>query len=504
MMVHISKEEPVARDELLRSLVDVQYVRNDFEPQPGVFRVRGDTIDVFPSYSNRGIRIELFGDEVEAISVIDPLTGAVEDSLDSLFISPAKHFVTPYDKLARAMNLIRAEMDDRVAWFESQERLLEAQRISMRTRYDMEMLKEMGFCSGIENYSRHLTGRSEGDPPYCMMDYFGDDFLTIIDESHVTLPQIRGMYNGDQARKTTLVEHGFRLPSAKDNRPLNFSEFNRKTGPILYASATPGPYELEKAAGSVKQVIRPTGLLDPVVMIRPLANQIDDLLEEVRQHAARKERVLVTTLTKRTAEDLTDYFRELDVRVRYVHSDIGALERVEILRELRLASYDCLIGVNLLREGLDLPEVSLVAVLDADKEGFLRSRTALIQIAGRAARHVDGKVVLYADEITDSMQAMIDITQERRKTQEAYNREHGIIPRSVQREIDEGMGLSYGGEGEAINQAVVAESGGDYDVQSVMQQMEAEMLEAAESLEFERAAVLRDEIRELKAAHDLS
>lgn len=499
MLVQVERGQDADRDEILRQLVDVQYTRNDYEPESGTFRVRGDVVDIFPSYSKERIRLEFFGDEVDAIRVLDVTTGQVQRDLDSAMISPAKHFVTPNEKLEAAADLILAELDERVAWLEKNKKLLEAQRLRMRTMYDLEMMKEVGYCSGIENYARHLSGRKPGEPPYCLLDFMSEGFLTIIDESHVTIPQLRGMYNGDQSRKRVLVEHGFRLPSAMDNRPMNFDEFLDKAGPILFMSATPAAYEREVSSQVVEQLLRPTGLLDPPVDVRPLQNQVDDLMEEVRAHAEREERVLVTTLTKRTAEDLADYLRSVGIRVEYIHSEVNAIERVEILRRLREAKFDCLVGVNLLREGLDLPEVSLVAVLDADKEGFLRSETSLLQLAGRAARHVDGKVILYADNVTDSMQRMLDVTTQRRERQMAYNDEHGITPQSVKRAITEMLPVTYEKKGEeGIDHLVARESGVDYDVNQVLAELEKEMLEAAESLEFERAAILRDQIHELK------
>ncbi|MCS6772027.1 MAG: excinuclease ABC subunit UvrB [Kiritimatiellae bacterium] len=498
MTVEAARGQPLDRDAFLRALVDIQYGRNDVENKPGTFRVRGDTIDIFPSYARHGIRVELFGDFVDRIQRIETLTGRPEAELDHVVISPAKHFVTPYSKLERALQTIQEELEERVRWFEERGRLLEAQRIRMRTQYDLDMMRELGYCSGIENYSRHLTGRAPGERPFTLIDYFPGEFLTIIDESHATVPQIRGMYNGDRARKEVLVEHGFRLPSALDNRPIRFDEFLEITGPILFVSATPSEYERQVSAVTAQQIIRPTGLLDPLVEVRPLKNQIDDVIEEIRVRAERKERVLVTTLTKKTAEDLAEYLSRLDLRVKYIHSEIDAIERVEILRGLRKAEFDCLVGINLLREGLDLPEVSLVAILDADKEGFLRSETSLIQTAGRAARHVDGRVILYADTITDSMRRMIDITRERRERQMAYNRAHGITPRSIQKAIQESLAIRR--EAEEAERMVVREAGVDYDVQKTIAEIEREMLEAAERLEFERAALLRDQLFELRRA----
>ncbi len=502
MIVTLRRGREAERETVMRKLVDIQYQRNDVSLEPGTFRVRGDVLDVYPSYSRHAIRIHFFDDQVERIDEIDPLTAHPVASPEFCVISPATHFVMPRDKIRDAMKRIRAELDERVAWFERNGKLLEAQRLRMRTEYDMEMLTEMGYCSGIENYSRHLGGRGEGQSPATLLDYFPGDFLTVIDESHVTLPQLRAMYNGDQARKQTLVEHGFRLPSAKDNRPLSFDEFLKTVGQVVFMSATPGPFERETAGEPVRQLIRPTGLLDPLVIVRPLANQIDDLMEEIRLAAARQERTLVTTLTKKTAEDLSDYLRQSNVRVQYLHSGIDTLERVEILQALRQAEFDCLVGVNLLREGLDLPEVSLVAVLDADKEGFLRSATSLIQTAGRAARHVDGRVILYADTVTDSMRAMMDISRQRREAQTAYNTRHGITPRGVEKRLQENR-VRRAESREIAAAAVVRETGEDYDVHQVVREMETEMLEAAAALEFERAAMLRDQIDELRSAAGL-
>ena len=487
------------RDGMLEKLVNIQYDRNDYEPQPGTFRVRGDTVDIFPSYAMHGIRVEFFGDEIDSIRRIDPLTGETEETLERITISPAKHFVMPSEKLEPAIARIEAELEEQVKVFEQQNKLIEAQRIRMRTAYDIEMMREIGYCGGIENYSRHLGGRQAGERPACLIDYFPDQFLTIIDESHVTLPQVRGMFNGDRARKSTLVEHGFRLPSALDNRPLEFHEFLDVTGQMVFISATPGPFELQKGGVPVEQVIRPTGIDDPPVDIRPLKGQIDDVMEEIRSRAEQGERTLVTTLTKRTAEDLTDYLKKVGLRVQYLHSDIDAIERVEILRGLRKAEFDCLIGINLLREGLDLPEVSLVAILDADKEGFLRSETALVQTAGRAARHVDGKVIMYADNITGFMQRMIDVTNHRREKQLAYNEEHGIVPQAIRKEIADSLKVLKAGA-EEVEEMVVRETGENYDVNQAIREIEQEMLEAAEKLEFERAALLRDELIELRAS----
>jgi len=501
MVVEAKVGDVFDRSDLLQRFVDIQYSRNDIENKPGTFRVRGDTIDLFPSYARYGLRLEFFGDTLERIQRIEALTAKAEAELDEVVISPAKHFVTPYSKVERAMATIRTELDARVQWFEERQKLLEAQRIKQRTLYDLDMMKELGYCSGIENYSRHLTGREEGERPFTLIDYFPEGFLTIIDESHATTPQLRGMYNGDRARKLVLVEHGFRLPSALDNRPLQFNEFLDVTGPMLFVSATPAAYEREVSSVCARQVIRPTGLLDPEVEVRALKGQIDDVIEEIRVRAERKERVLVTTLTKKTAEDLTDYLSKLNIRVKYIHSEIDAIERVEILRGLRKADFDCLVGINLLREGLDLPEVSLVAVLDADKEGFLRSETSLVQTAGRAARHVSGHVIMYADKITDSMKRMMDVTQARRAKQMEYNQAHNITPRGIQKAIQDSLAVLK--QAEETESMVVREVGVDVDVQEVLAQMEREMMEAAEALEFERAALLRDQIRELRKAHNV-
>ncbi len=496
MLVTLRAGDEFPRDEIMRKLVDVQYTRNDLAALPGTFRARGDTLDVFPSYSKDGVRIEFFGDTIESLRRIDPLTGKTLQTFDHTTISPAKHFVMPAEKIQPAIERVRTEMEARVAELERENKLLEAQRLRMRTTFDMEMLREVGYCSGIENYSGPLSGRPGGSRPYTLMDYFPEGFLTVIDESHVTLPQVRGMFNGDQARKRTLVEHGFRLPSALDNRPMNYDEFMALAGTLLFTTATPGPIEKALAGEPVRQVIRPTGILDPVVEVRPLDGQVDDLIEEVRQCAEKQERVLVTTLTKKTAEDLSAYLQNIGIRSKYLHSDITALDRVAILRGLRKAEFDCLIGINLLREGLDLPEVALVAVLDADKEGFLRSETSLIQTAGRAARHLDGRVILYADHITDSMRRMIELTGERRRIQEAYNLANGLTPTKIKKAISES--LAQAEKAHEVEEYVVREAGEDYDVVQVIAEMEHEMAEAAEVMEFERAALLRDQIYELK------
>lgn len=496
MLVSLRVGDEFARDDIMRKLVEVQYTRNDIAGLPGTFRARGDTLDVFPSYSKEGVRIDFFGDTIERLRRIDPLTGKTLQVVEYTSISPAKHFVMPAEKIRPAIARITDEMEARVAELERENKLLEAQRLRMRTTFDMEMLHEVGYCSGIENYSGPLSGRPRGSRPYTLMDFFPDGFLTIIDESHVTLPQVRGMYNGDQARKRTLVEHGFRLPSALDNRPMNYDEFMGLAEQMMFTTATPGPTETALAGEPVRQVIRPTGILDPLVEVRPLQGQVDDLIEEVRQCAENKERVLVTTLTKRTAEDLSAYLLDIGIRCKYLHSDITALDRVAILRGLRKADFDCLIGINLLREGLDLPEVALVAVLDADKEGFLRSETALIQTAGRAARHLEGRVILYADRVTDSMQRMMDLTGDRRRVQEAYNLANNITPTQIKKAISESLAQTE--KAHDIEEYVVRESGGDYDVVQAIAEMEREMAEAAEALEYERAAFLRDQIYELK------
>ncbi len=500
MLVRVGKGQDLERDTLLHQLVDIQYSRNDYEPGPGTFRVRGDSVDIFPSYSTGGLRVEFFGDAVDGLFEMDPVSGRVTREVESVTVSPARHFVMPHAKIENALSHIREELDERVAYFEQSGRFVEAQRLRQRTLYDLDMMKELGYCSGIENYSRHLGGRESGQPPATLLHYFPGPFLTIIDESHVTLPQLRAMYHGDQSRKGTLIAHGFRLPSAADNRPLAFDEFLEAVGPIVFTSATPGPFERQAGGEPVRQLIRPTGLVDPPVEVRPLKHQIDDLMEVVKAASSKGERVLVTTLTKRTAEDLASYLKRMGCRVEYLHSDIDAIERVEILNRLRRGDFDCLIGINLLREGLDLPEVALVAILDADKEGFLRSDTALIQTAGRAARHVEGKVILYADQITDSMRRMMHLTEERRARQLAYNREHGITPRSTVRAIDEGLRAVY--DDTAVERKVVAEAGGAYDVHVTIQMLEREMLEAAGALEFERAAALRDEWQALKQQQD--
>ncbi len=439
MLVNVDRNTPMERDEIIKKLVDIQYERNNYDLARGKFRVRGDIVEIFPAYRKTAYRVEFFGDEIIRISEIDPVTGNALAELEKLAIYPAKHFVTTEDKINRAVGSIKNELGVRLEELKNEGKLLEAQRLESRTRYDLEMLKELGYCNGIENYSRHITDRFPGSRPWCLLDYFEGDFITIIDESHVTLPQLHAMYNGDQARKQTLVDYGFRLPSALDNRPLKFDEFMDVTGRMLFVSATPGEYERKNSTVVAEQVIRPTGLLDPQIFVRPSENQIYDLIEEIRDRAVKKERVLVTTLTKRMAEELTRFLKEIKLRVRYLHSEIDAMERIEIIRDLRLGKFDCLVGINLLREGLDLPEVSLVAVIDADKEGFLRSFTSLLQVAGRAARNVNGKVILYADNITGSMREVIEVTNSRRKKQIEYNKEHGINPRTIKKAVKEGI-----------------------------------------------------------------
>jgi excinuclease ABC subunit B len=511
-LVVVKRGERIERNALLRKLLDIHYTRNDFEFVRGTMRVRGDVVEVIPASENdEALRIEFFGDEIERISYINRMTGSVKGETESEVIYPAKQFITSRPTLERALVNIEQELKERLAELRSQGKLLEAQRLEQRTRFDMEMMREVGYCSGIENYSRLIAGRPPGSRPYCLFDYFPKDFLLVVDESHVTVPQIAGMWHGDRSRKTTLVEHGFRLPSALDNRPLTFEEWETMVHQVIFVSATPGPYELEKCAGVVvEQVIRPTGLIDPEVEIRPVRNQIDDLIEEIRTRAQRKERVLVTTLTKQMTEDLAEYLTNIGVRVRYIHSEIDALERVEILRDLRLGDYDVLVGVNLLREGLDLPEVSLVAILDADKEGFLRSERSLIQTAGRTARNVNGKVVLYADTVTDSMKRMIEETERRRVKQIDYNTQHGIEPKTVYKTVEEVMASTAIADVKAARDArresakmpVVAESVVRYltreQREDLMEELTIEMKNAAKDLEFERAAQLRDEIERLK------
>ncbi|MFR7759499.1 MAG: excinuclease ABC subunit UvrB [Peptoniphilus grossensis] len=489
------------RNDVMSKLVDIQYVRNDYEFKRGTFRVRGDILEIFPaSSSENSIRVEFFGDEIDRITEVNALTGEVLHYLNHAYITPASHFATSEEKVKRAIVTIEEELEERLKVLKDQEKLLEAQRLEQRTRYDLEMLSEMGFCSGIENYSRHLSGRAPGSRPYTLIDYFPKDFLTIIDESHQTIPQIRGMFNGDRSRKETLVEYGFRLPSALDNRPLRFNEFEDMMNQCVYVSATPGPYELEHTEQQVEQIIRPTGLLDPVIEVRPIKNQIDDIINEINGAIERGERVLITTLTKRMSEDLSRHLKEIGYKVTYMHSDVDTLERMKIIRDLRLGKVDVLVGINLLREGLDLPEVSRVCILDADKEGFLRSVTSLIQTAGRAARNAEGKVIMYADTITPSMQVALDETSRRRKIQEAYNKEHGITPKTIVK-----------GVREVINTAIAAEDSLDFkelvdtdneftkdEINEMIDALKPEMYRAAEELDFEKAAEIRDKIKDLR------
>jgi excinuclease ABC subunit B len=503
MLLFVRQGETLDRRDILAKLVEARYDRNDYELKRGTFRVRGDVVEIVPAYEETGIRIELFGDEVESITSFDPLTGKSLGRLAQVAIYPSSHYVTPRPRLADALKTIEAELIERKAELEREGKLLEAQRVYQRTMFDLEMLREVGHCHGIENYSRHLSGRAPGEPPPTLLDYLPKDALIIIDESHQSVPQVRGMYHGDRQRKQTLVEYGFRLPSALDNRPLNFDEFEQRLGQILYVSATPGPYELQKAGGVVvEQVIRPTGLMDPVVDVRPVKGQVDDLLAEIRIRAGRNERVLVTTLTKRMAEDLTEYYHDLGVRVRYLHSDIETLERVRILRDLRKGEFDVLVGINLLREGLDLPEVSLVAILDADKEGFLRSGGSLIQTMGRAARHVEGMAILYADKVTDSMKTAMDETNRRRAIQATYNKEHGITPESIRKNIGDLLSSVY--EADYVGVPEVAETPEERyrtveDLDKEIRVLEKQMREAAKALEFEEAGRLRDRIKGLRA-----
>ncbi|GAB2544839.1 excinuclease ABC subunit UvrB [Gracilibacillus alcaliphilus] len=490
------------RDELLRSLVAIQYARNDIDFQRGTFRVRGDSVEIIPaSREEQCVRVEFFGDEIDRIREVDALTGEIIGDREHIAIFPASHFVTREEKLKVAMENIKLELQEQLQRFREEDKLLEAQRIEQRTNYDLEMMAEMGFCSGIENYSRHLALREAGSTPYTLLDYFPDDSLIVIDESHVTLPQIRGMYNGDQARKQVLVDHGFRLPSALDNRPLKFEEFEEKANQLIYVSATPGPYELEHTPRMTEQIIRPTGLIDPEVRVQPIEGQIDHLIGEINKRVKKNERVLVTTLTKKMSEDLTDYLKEIGLKVAYLHSEIKTLERIEVIRDLRVGKFDVLIGINLLREGLDIPEVSLVAILDADKEGFLRSERSLIQTMGRAARNENGLVIMYADKITDSMQQAIDETYRRREIQIAYNEKHGIVPKTIKKEVRDVIRATIAAEEEATYETKSKEISRmtKKEKQKVIEKMEQEMKDAARALDFERAAELRDLVLELKA-----
>ena len=528
-MIELSRGMTIDRDDLLRAFISMQYARNDLGFTRGTFRVRGDTVEIIPVYEELAIRIEMFGDEIDSLAVLHPVTGNVIKEVDHVYLFPASHYVAGEERMKRAIASIEAELEERLEWFESQGKLLEAQRLRMRTTYDLEMLKEIGTCAGVENYSRHIDGREAGTPPHTLLDYFPDDFVLVIDESHVTVPQIGAMFEGDMSRKRTLVEHGFRLPSAMDNRPLKWDEFTERIGQTVYLSATPGSYELDRSDGVVEQIIRPTGLVDPKVVVKPTKGQVDDLLEQIRERVERDERVLVTTLTKKMAEDLTTYLAERGVKVEYLHSDVDTLRRVELLRELRLGTFDVLVGINLLREGLDLPEVSLVSILDADKEGFLRSTRSLIQTIGRAARNVSGEVHMYADDITDSMRAAIDETERRREIQIAYNTEHGIDPKPLRKKIadvtdmlareevdtadlleggyrrervasdiraDE-MASFAGQEGSTRTREELAQMA-ESDLEELIRQLSDRMMDAAQDLQFELAARLRDELSELK------
>ncbi|MDM5292520.1 excinuclease ABC subunit UvrB [Peribacillus simplex] len=503
MVVSLRTGMEIDRNDLLHRLVDIQYERNDIAFQRGTFRVRGDVVEIFPaSRDEHCVRVEFFGDEIDRIREVDALTGEITGEREHIAIFPASHFVTREEKMRIAIQNIDMELEERLKELREDEKLLEAQRLEQRTRYDLEMMREMGFCSGIENYSRHLTLRPSGATPYTLMDYFPEDFLLVVDESHVTLSQIRGMFNGDQARKQVLVDHGFRLPSAKDNRPLRFEEFEKKVHQSIFVSATPGPYELEHTPEMVQQIIRPTGLLDPTIEVRPIEGQIDDLIGEIQERVKKNERVLITTLTKKMSEDLTDYLKEIGIKVQYLHSEVKTLDRIEIIRELRMGKYDVLVGINLLREGLDIPEVSLVTILDADKEGFLRSERSLIQTMGRAARNANGHVIMYADRITNSMELAINETRRRREIQENYNKEHGIMPQTIQKDIRDSIRATHvAEEGEAYKEDLAPSLAKlpKKERVKVMASMEKEMKEAAKALDFERAAELRDLLLELKA-----
>ena len=499
MMVSLRPGMEKDRDEVLRQLIDIQYDRNDMDFKRGTFRVRGDTVEIVPAdRGDTAVRVEFFGDEIDRISEIDMLTGEVKNTLNHVAIFPASHYVVPKERMEKAIRNIEIELEEQVKYFKAEGKLLEAQRIAERTNFDIEMMRETGFCSGIENYSRHLAGLAPGQPPNTLMDYFPDDFIIMIDESHKTVPQIGGMYHGDQSRKRTLVEYGFRLPSALDNRPLSFDEFESKIDQVMFVSATPGKYEEEHELLRAEQVIRPTGLLDPEVEVRPVEGQIDDLIGEVNKEIANKHKILITTLTKRMAEDLTDYMRELGIRVRYLHSDIDTLERTEIVRDMRLDVFDVLVGINLLREGLDIPEITLVAILDADKEGFLRSETSLIQTIGRAARNAEGHVIMYADTITDSMRAALDETQRRREVQMAYNKEHGITPKTIQKAVRDLISVSKKVVASELQMEKDPESMSEKELEKLIKELEKQMKKAAADLNFEAAAELRDKLIELK------
>ena len=497
LMLSIRTGMEIDRDTLIRKLVDIQYERNDINFVRGTFRVRGDILELFPaSDDEKAIRIEFFGDEIDRIVEIDYVTGKILGTRSYVAVFPASHYVTTPEKVAHAVEAIEKELAETVQSFKNNDKLLEAQRIEQRTKYDIEMLNEIGTCQGIENYSRHITGRKEGEKPYTLMSFFPDDFLLIVDESHVTIPQVRGMYAGDRSRKQSLIENGFRLPSAYDNRPLNFAEFEENINQVLFVSATPGPYEIEHSTTVAQQIIRPTGLLDPIIEVRPIENQIDNLVGEINKVTDKGERVLITTLTKKMSEDLTNYLKEIGIKVKYLHSDIDTLERTEIIRDLRLGKFDVLVGINLLREGLDIPEVSLVAILDADKEGFLRSETSLIQTVGRAARNSEGRVIMYADKITRSMAATIEETKRRREIQSQYNEENGIIPKTIVKEVRDSIETLKPADEEVV--FGIAESEDKYDVQNNIEALQKEMMEAAQNLQFERAAQLRDKIKELE------
>ncbi|MCC0627776.1 excinuclease ABC subunit UvrB [Clostridioides sp. ES-S-0108-01] len=485
------------RDDVIKRLIEIQYERNDINFTRGTFRVRGDILEIFPaSNDEKAIRIEFFGDEVDRITEIDYVTGKIVGTRNHVVIFPASHYVTTPERIEKAIVEIEDELQEQIKFFKENDRLLEAQRIEQRTKYDIEMLKEIGFCQGIENYSRHITGRSEGERPYTLMDFFPDDYLIIVDEAHVTIPQVRGMYAGDRSRKTSLIENGFRLPSALDNRPLNFQEFEGNINQMLFVSATPGPYEIQHSETIAEQIIRPTGLLDPIVEVRPINNQIDDLVGEITKTIEKNERVLITTLTKKMSEDLTNYLKEIGIKVKYLHSDIVTLERTEIIRDLRLGKFDVLVGINLLREGLDIPEVSLIAILDADKEGFLRSETALIQTIGRAARNENGRVIMYADRITDSMQNAIDETKRRRDIQNLYNEEHNITPKTIQKNIRDSIEATKVAEEEVVYG--ISDTDDKDEIRDNIEKLKSEMMEAAQNLQFERAAELRDKIKQLE------
>ena len=499
MMISLRPGMEKDRDEVLRSLIDMQYDRNDMDFHRGTFRVRGDVVEIIPAYeSDAAIRVEFFGDEIDRITEVDVLTGEIRRELNHIALYPASHYVVPMERILEASKAIEKEMEEQVAYFKSEDKLLEAQRISERTNFDLEMMKETGFCSGIENYSRHLAGLKPGEPPYTLMDYFGDDYLIMIDESHITVPQVRGMYFGDQSRKSTLVDYGFRLPSAKDNRPLNFEEFEERIDQVLFVSATPGQYEKDHELLRAEQIIRPTGLLDPYVEVRPVEGQIDDLVGEVNKEVEKHNKILVTTLTKRMAEELTDYMKDLGIRVKYLHSDIDTLERSEIIRDMRLDVFDVLVGINLLREGLDIPEISLVAILDADKEGFLRSETSLIQTIGRAARNAEGHVIMYADVITDSMRRAIDETLRRRELQEAYNKEHGITPKTIKKAVRDLISISKEVAKTQKKLEKDMESMSRKELEELIGKVQKQMKAAAADLNFEMAAELRDQMIELK------